>query len=132
MNWVAIYDLSKRFLIALLIIYALLWIFHYYQVSKITSEQETARQFTMELNRHLQLKAGEIIKNNGIHPLVASTLLRVSNRLPDGNITGYRYQDNILQLKISNAGSDPLVHVRDIINYADVYAKDGWMNVAFN
>ena len=124
------YGKIRQLLGLALVLYALSAVFHYTQSQRFGDSQDGVRDFSRSLNQQLQIKSGSVVASANMDPWVARTVSRLAVRLPEGQLVGYRYRDNALQVK--TRGPDHLVDVRDIVRYAPVRkAEDGWYHIRF-
>ncbi len=124
------YSQIRQLLGLILVVYALSALFHYSQSQNFGDSQNSAKEFSRALNQQLRVKSGAVVASANIDPWVGATLGRLAVRLPEGQLQGYRYRDNVLQVK--TRGPESLVDVRDIVTYAPVEKKaDGWYHIRF-
>jgi len=93
---------------------------NYYKTSsakKLFDNRQDNREYAIKLSQELHDKAGMIVANSNFDPIMPVTLLRILLRMPEDEIKSYTYNQDLI---ITTTGVEPIIDIRDIIDYAHV------------
>ncbi len=113
--------LSIIFFICSLLFYGTSIYFKQAKEKKVEIAQKKVKIFYEKLGLEIQEKAGSIITNNSIDPLVYKTILRIADTLPYSEIHAYNCEKNIIEINTGNEGD--IDYIKREVKYAEIIQK---------